>query len=212
MPENNIYNEEYFEDGIANGVSLYENYRWIPELTIPMAYDMILELGIKRNDKVLDFGCAKGYLVRAFRLLGHKAFGVDISQYAIDSCPHEVAPYVSTIENMKMEECVFDFTIAKDVFEHVPHDELDRTIDWVMKRSKRLFVAVPLGNGIVYEIPAMDRDKTHIIRESMDWWIETFDRLGYNVSFASHKMGTIKNKWVERYPEGNGFFIITNRN
>ena len=30
------FNKDYYTDGIANGLSCYENYTWIPELTYPI--------------------------------------------------------------------------------------------------------------------------------------------------------------------------------
>ena len=200
------YNKEYFEAGIAHGVSLYENYRWIPELTFPMVHDLVLELGVKKGDRILDFGCAKGYIVWAFRMFGYQSFGVDISDYAIESSPREVRRFVSLPQDLPRIE--FDICIAKDVLEHIEYDSLDLTISWIMNRSDKLFVVVPLGNGLIYEIPAMEQDKTHIIRESLSWWRERFTRLGYEVKYCDHSMGSIKNKWVEQYPTGNGFFIV----
>ena len=85
------YDEDYFENGIKTGKSCYENYRWLPELTIPMAMTIIDLLKIQRFETVLDFGCAKGYLVKAFKLLYRNAFGVDASPYAIANCDSEVA-------------------------------------------------------------------------------------------------------------------------
>ena len=35
------YDKDYFKNGIASGKSCYSNYRWLPELTIPMAYNII---------------------------------------------------------------------------------------------------------------------------------------------------------------------------
>ena len=34
------YNQDYFERGIELGISGYNNYRWMPEFTIPMAMTM----------------------------------------------------------------------------------------------------------------------------------------------------------------------------
>lgn len=70
-----MYDREYFEYGVETGKSNYQNYRWIPELTIPMAMTIIDLLGIKPNESVLDYGCAKGYLVKALRMLHRNAWG-----------------------------------------------------------------------------------------------------------------------------------------
>jgi len=74
MVDNNKYDEEYFESGLATGKSCYLNYRWLPELTIKMAHNIIRYLDLKENEKILDYGCAKGYLVKAFRILDIEAY------------------------------------------------------------------------------------------------------------------------------------------
>ena len=98
----NLYDEEYFERGIENKKSCYTNYRWIPELTIPLAFSMIEYLKISPEEKILDFGCAKGYLVKAFRLLHRQAFGYDISDYAKESAPYDVKKFF-------VETCAGDY-------------------------------------------------------------------------------------------------------
>ena len=65
----NLFDENYFERGVETQTSLYQNYRWMPEQTIPMVMTIIDYLKIQRGATVLDFGCAKGFVVKAFRLL-----------------------------------------------------------------------------------------------------------------------------------------------
>jgi len=97
LPNSEFYDAKYFEDGIASGKSCYVNYRWIPELTIPMAFWIVRALGIEPGARVLDYGCSKGYVVRALRLLGVDAWGVDVSQYAIRHCDADVRDYYALI-------------------------------------------------------------------------------------------------------------------
>ncbi|MDH3324467.1 MAG: methionine biosynthesis protein MetW, partial [Candidatus Peregrinibacteria bacterium] len=93
------YDAEYFENGIASGKSGYQDYRWMPERTIKFAHKIIKELGLRDGDKVLDFGCAKGYLVKAFRILDIDAYGCDISRYAISEADKDIAPYLGLIND-----------------------------------------------------------------------------------------------------------------
>ena len=86
MVEKKFYDKDYFENGLGSTKSCYENYRWIPELTIPMANKLINYLEINNNYKLLDFGCSKGYLVKALRLLDYDCYGVDISRLFPHSC------------------------------------------------------------------------------------------------------------------------------
>jgi len=97
----NYFNKDYYENGISSGLSLYTNYKWMPDLTIPMAFRIIEILNIKERDSILDFGCAKGYMVKSFRMLYRDAYGVDISDYAISNCDKEVENYLLKIEDIK---------------------------------------------------------------------------------------------------------------
>jgi SAM-dependent methyltransferase len=153
----NLFNKEYFESGIERGLSCYSNYRWIPELTIPMCSVMISHLGIGESERVLDYGCAKGYTVKAMRLLHRECYGVDISEYALRSAPTEVSEYLSLLlEGGKIPYNNIDWTIAKDVLEHVPYDELSQTLSNIREITKSLFVIVPLGENGKYEVPAYE--------------------------------------------------------
>ena len=53
-----------------------------------MAQVIIDYLDIHRGQKILDIGCAKGYLVKALRWLGRDAYGFDISDYALEKSDH----------------------------------------------------------------------------------------------------------------------------
>ena len=49
-------------------------------------------LKLKAGDRVLDLGCAKGFLIKDFMtaLPGLEVFGIDISRYAVMHCEPEV--------------------------------------------------------------------------------------------------------------------------
>ena len=84
------FDKDYFENGIKTRVSLYENFRWMPWISLPFA-NLIKEL--YPNKSVLDYGCAKGFIVYALRLLNVEAYGYDPSKYAIDNCKEEVRKF-----------------------------------------------------------------------------------------------------------------------
>ncbi|KKM61779.1 hypothetical protein LCGC14_1528260, partial [marine sediment metagenome] len=164
------YDETYFERGLESGISCYQNYRWIPELTIPLAMTLIDYLGIVRGEKILDYGCAKGYLVKALRLLYRDAWGLDISQYAIDHS--EGCCYLkegNIVHNSYLTfPSEFDLCIAKDVFEHIL--DIDQVLEWIP--ANRLFVIVPLGDRVKFNVPVNNFDKTHCNCWDIDIWIE----------------------------------------
>jgi len=56
----------------------------------PVAKDIVEYFELKPGDRLLDVGCAKGFLVKDLLELGIDAYGIDISEYAIINCEPEV--------------------------------------------------------------------------------------------------------------------------
>jgi 2-polyprenyl-3-methyl-5-hydroxy-6-metoxy-1,4-benzoquinol methylase len=204
MTSPNNFDQAYFEDGVRSKVSAYENYRWMPERSIREATSIINNIEFETS---LDYGCAKGFLVHAMRLLGKHSYGVDISKYAIDNCYPAVRPYVNQINSIDDVNDEFDLIIAKDVLEHVPHKEIPRLLAGFRERCKNIFIAVPLGDGDRFRIREYEMDSTHIIRESEEWWLTTIVQAGFKIKFFDYKYHYVKDKWTETHPFGNAFIV-----
>ncbi len=73
------YGRDYFDGSRDVGYGGYRyDGRWQP-----VARDIIAHYGLKPGDRLLDIGCAKGFLVKDLVAAGIDAYGVDISEYAI---------------------------------------------------------------------------------------------------------------------------------
>lgn len=217
----NIFNKDYFTDGIAKGISCYENYRWIPELTYPMAHAFYNFLKLKRNSNILEYGCANGYLVKCLNDFGVNSYGVDISNYAISNCPTDVKNRLVVIKNNNLKNALkklnfkkkfFEWIISKDVFEHINKKDLKIIVKQMSKISKNLFVIVPLGDNSKYRIRQYHMDKTHIIIENEIWWTKLFEENGFKLKSINYKVDGIKDKWYKYNKLGNGFFILRSKN
>ena len=86
---NNVYNSYFFNEFYQeNGGGNYTDSKfWTP------FFEMIAEriVDIFNPKKVLDAGCACGYLVAALRDKGVEAYGIDISDYAIEKAREEMS-------------------------------------------------------------------------------------------------------------------------
>jgi SAM-dependent methyltransferase len=198
---------DYYENGIETKKSCYEDYKWLPELTIPMAHEFILDLGIEREDKILDFGCAKGYLVKAFLLLHYDCDGVDVSKYAIENADEMVKDRVKLIESADDIEKRYDVIIAKDVLEHIDHKDIKSVLDTLHYKSDRFLAIIPLGDDGKYRAKENDYDVTHKICENEMWWIDQFRDSGFRVDYLSTKMDNIKTKYDNEIASF-GFFTL----
>lgn len=117
------YGEFYFDGPREFGYGGYQyDGRWRP-----VARDIVDHFRLSPGERVLDVGCAKGFLVKDLLELGIDAYGLDISHYALLNCEPEVIgrlhqgsadalPFpdgsfsavlsVNTIHNLSRERCV----------------------------------------------------------------------------------------------------------
>jgi SAM-dependent methyltransferase len=202
----NPYDADYYLHGKEKGVSLYENYRWLPELTLPMCKAIAEHCGFSTEDDILDFGCARGYVVKALRQLGYEAFGIDISQWAIDNCDPDVTGRVRWWSRSSHADydCKFNWIIAKDVLEHVP--DVTATINQFLKNAKiGIFVVVPLSfaDDHAYVVSEYEKDVTHIHRFMLETWVSMFIRPGWSVE-ARYRLPGVKDNYAS-WERGNGF-------
>lgn len=195
------FNETYFENGIQAGVSLYENYRWMPQRTDPMAQQL---KAMFPGKSIIDFGCAKGFLVRSLRRMDVEAWGIDISDYALSKAPRDIKPFLfKSLEDCPQADVIF----AKDTLEHVPSDRMQQLLDQLALKAQQAMFIVPLGTNGVYRIAEYHQDVTHLIAESEGWWLRQFENSGYyNIEMYYHIPG-FKDNW-KMFPRGNGFFIM----
>ncbi len=200
------FDADYFLRGKETGKSLYSDYRWLPDLTIPMAQAIVEHCGVHQGSRVLDFGCARGYLVRALRGLGYDAFGYDISRWALENADEEVKKYLyhKTENRPPWEHQKFDWIIAKDVLEHVEYVEII-VGQLMMGATGGIFVVVPLSkfDGGKYVVDDYEKDITHIQRYKLSTWAKMFIRPGWKVEVSYRVPGVKDNyQWAAT---GNGF-------
>jgi hypothetical protein len=164
---------------------------------------------------VLDYGCAKGFLVKALRILDVDSWGVDLSDYAISQAPSEVRKYCSRIMGSDDPAAFsrdYDWLLSKDVFEHIAEDDLRKLLAHARRRVKRMFAVIPLGvsdSGANFVVPDYDRDITHVTARTASWWEALFVSTGWKVDRFSHTFPGVKENWTNAWPEGNAFFVLS---
>lgn len=201
------FTEEYYMRGKSAGVSNYENYSWKPELTLPACRKIAQYLGMRDGDSLLDVGCARGFYVKAFRQLGYRAFGFDISEWAITNCDPEVSEFVSN----EMPKRAFDFVQLKDLCEHLEINDLEELLVAISQQASRgVLIIVPLSRymGDQYLRKEDEADSTHVIRWNLDGWIRFLQTCfkDFNVN-ASYDIHGIKSASTGT-PYSCGFFTL----
>ena len=80
------FGQMYFDGPREYGYGGYKyDGRWVP-----IAKEIVSRYNLKKGDRVLDIGCAKGFLVKDLLSSGIEAYGIDVSEYALKNCEPEV--------------------------------------------------------------------------------------------------------------------------
>ena len=163
----NRFTKDYYEDGIRKHISGYENYKWMPTRSIPEALDIQEYFDF---NTCVDYGCAKGFLVHALRIIGCDAYGEDISEYAVNNCHPEVEEYISLPNEKK-----YDLLICKDVLEHIEVKDIPGVLENFKDKSHQFFFTIPLGDKDRFRIREYEVDITHVTKKDEEWWINMFE-------------------------------------
>ena len=207
----NAFTKDYYLNGPDSGLSNYRDYRWMPEQTIRFCERMMNYLGAKRGDSVYEVGCARGFYVKALRILGYNACGHDISEWAIENCDPAVTNWVSTSPRTGG----FDWVLSKDCLEHVPHGQLADVVDGILSpMMKGGLIIVPLIDAITGEYinPADQMDSTHVIAWTLTMWLDYFQKAideGFHpfTVTGGYKLPGVKVA-AEPFPHSTGFITL----
>lgn len=121
-------------------------------------------------ETMLDAGCAKGFLVECLRNKGVKAFGIDISDYAINSAHESIKEYCKVASIADPLESQYDVIISIEVVEHMEKSESELAIANLCKHTdKILFSSSPYDYSEV----------THINVQQPEVWAQIFARNGF---------------------------------
>jgi SAM-dependent methyltransferase len=170
---------DYFDNpSIAVG---YQGYRYDGRYS-EIAKKMAERYGVKRGDRVLEIGCAKGYFLVEFHKLGMEVSGIDISKYAVENAHEDIRHQIICTDGSELPFCDGEFAlvICKDCLPHVPYEKLDKTIQEAIRVSSgKLFFEIQCGES-PRELENLKRwDGTHRVIETPAWWEEKLRNLGY---------------------------------
>ena len=83
------FGKDFFDGSRSHG---YGGFIYNPRFWEPVVPTFQKHWSLNKSSSVLDIGCAKGFMIYDMQRLipGIKAYGIDISQYAIDNAKEEI--------------------------------------------------------------------------------------------------------------------------
>lgn len=174
------FGEMYFDGPREYGYGGYRyDGRWIP-----VADDMIRHFRLKPGNRILDVGCAKGFLVKDLMKScpGLEAFGLDISEYALMRCEREVVGrlHLGTAIRLPFPDKSFDAVISINTIHNLDRNGVLMALREIERLAPgRAFVQVDSYHTPEQRELFMQWVLTAKFHDYPQGWIGVFDEAGY---------------------------------
>ncbi len=172
---------EYFDGTREQGYGGYHyDGRWVP-----IAHQIIARYGLKPGDRVLDVGCAKGYLVKDLldACPGLEVVGVDISDYAIEHCHPDVVGRLSraSADDLPFPDRHFQAVLCINVIHNLNLERCSRAITEIERvgTPEKAYIQVDAYRSERERQLFVDWMLTAETYGTPEFWQQTFDAAGY---------------------------------
>lgn len=162
------FGQEYFDGARDYGYGGYRyDGRWVP-----VAKDIIQHFGLKAGDRVLDVGCAKGFLVKDLMATcsGIEVFGLDVSRYALMHCEPEVVGrlHLGDARTLPFPDNSFDCVVSLNTLHNFKRPDVVKAVAEIQRVCK--------GNKSFIQV---DSYRTSEQKELFENWVLTAEYHDY---------------------------------
>lgn len=131
------FGKDFFDGSRDTG---YGGFSYNPRFWQPVIPTFQQHFNLSANSKVLDIGCAKGFMLYDFMELipGISVEGIDISEYAIEHAVEQVKPFIKVGNALKLpfEDNSFDAVISITTLHNLEKEQLAIALQEVERVSK----------------------------------------------------------------------------
>ena len=175
------FDVDYFDGDRLTGYGGYNYNSRFWEETVAHVTDFYK---LDNHSRILDVGCAKGFMMHDLQLLlpGAEILGIDISEYAKDNAIESVKEKISVgnANNLPFADNYFDLVIAINTLHNLPRidcKEAFREINRVTKKDA--FVMNDAWRDDEGKESMLNWNLTALTYMSCDDWLVFFDEVDY---------------------------------
>ena len=155
------YGFDYFDGSRDYGYGGYRyDGRWLP-----VAEDIVRHFNLRSGQRLLDVGCAKGFLVKDLMTVcpGLEVFGLDISRYSIMHCEPEVIGrlHLGSADYLPYPDNSFDAVLAINSIHNLERSDVKLALQEIQRLAP--------GKGYVQ----VDSYRTPDQKEVFESWVLT---------------------------------------
>lgn len=175
------FGQEFFDGDRKHG---YGGFHYHPRFWTEVVPDFIRHYNLTNESKILDVGCAKGFMLYDFKkaLSSITVEGIDISQYAIENAKKEIKQFLSirdakNLSRFKNKE--FDLVISINTIHNLPLEECKQALREIQRVGEKAFITVDAWTN--------DKEKENMFKWNLtaetfmhiDDWKRLFEEVRY---------------------------------
>lgn len=176
-----IFGKDYFDGDRKYG---YGGFSYHPRFWEPVIKTFQDYYSLTSESKILDVGCAKGFMLYDFTRLipGIKVAGIDISEYAIKNIKEEMNPFIKVgdARELPFEDKSFDLVISINTIHNLKRDDCKKALREIERVSSN-------GKFVTVDAYRNEEEKKHmdmwnltaLTYMSTDEWKKFFIEAGY---------------------------------
>ena len=173
------FSKEYFDGNRKYGYGGYVNDgRWKD-----VAKKIINHYSLKENSKILDVGCAKGFLVNEFNIFKMDAYGIDISEYALSKAEGEFKSklLIGNAKRIDFPDNYFDLVISFNTIHNLPYNDCISSITEIIRTSKKYkFIQVDAYDNEIEKKEFLKWVLTAETHGTPKFWLDLFKKTNYD--------------------------------
>jgi ubiquinone/menaquinone biosynthesis C-methylase UbiE len=175
------FGENYFDGSREYG---YGGYRYDGRWRL-VAQDIISHFGLGPGSRILDIGCAKGFLVKDLvdACPGLQAYGIDVSRYALMNCEPDVVGrlHQGTADNLPFPDGSFDAVVSINTLHNLSRERCIKALSEIERLAPgRGFVTVDSYHTAEQRDLFIEWVLTAEYHDYPDGWIALFKEAGYS--------------------------------
>ena len=179
------FGKEFFDGSRDTG---YGGFSYNPRFWTEVVKTFQHHWNLNKNSKILDVGCAKGFMLYDFFKLipGIKIKGVDISEYAIKNCVEEIKKnlQVANASKLPFEDFQFDYSISINTVHNLDLEECIVALKEIDRVSK-------LGSFVTVDAYRTTKEKERMYQwnltaktiMSVEEWKSLFKKINFKGDF-----------------------------
>ncbi len=175
------FGKDFFDGDRRHG---YGGFRYMPRFWQPVVPTFQRHFGLAAGDRVLDVGCAKGFMLHDMAELipGLAVEGIDVSEYAILHAIDDMKPFLHVGDARKLAypEDSFDVVISINTVHNLPREECGQALAEIERVARRgSFITVDAYRDEAEHERMLAWNLTARTILHVDEWRALFDEVGY---------------------------------